>query len=106
MINTVQFHLFSPPTIVQLNLKRKGVGHRYSIDTQYIVNVLTAETDLVCCDYRHLSGSAKELGRRPERHQEEGDVPPEGRSYVRPIFTCTNKNIINRQQPQTTLMMR
>lgn len=85
-------------------MKQKRVGHHYSIDTQNIVHVLTAETDFVCCDDRHLSGSAKEQGRRPERHQKEGDVPPEGWSNVRPIFTCTNKNIINKQQPQRTLM--
>lgn len=66
------------------------LGYHFSTD-----NRITPEIYLVCCDDRHLSGSAKEQRGRPERHQKEGDVPPKGWSNIRPVFTCTNKIINN-----------
>lgn len=48
---------------------------------------------LICCDDLLLSGSFKEQRCCPERHQNEGDVAPKGRSNVRAILTWTNENV-------------
>lgn len=74
----------------------KRVGSHYSIDFQNTVNVSTLGIYLVCCDNWHFSVSAEEHGGHPERQQEERDVPPEDWPNVRPIFTCTHANMINR----------
>lgn len=57
-------------------------------------------TDLVRCDDRHLSRPAEEHRRSPERHHEERDVPPERKVDVRAIFTCADRETINRRQLQ------
>lgn len=57
--------------------------------------------NLVCSRDRNLSGSSEEQERRPERHHEERDVPPKGRSDVRAVFSYAGENTISWRKPRS-----